>query len=439
MKDMADEPVHKRKYHAFLSHSSEDKKSFVEDLYKWFKKIASIPVWYDQTVLSGGSIVPDSLGKAIPECRSMILILSSASVKSPWVRKEYSLAEHHKTKYKDFKIIPILIEDCKLPAFLQDALYIDARDKYLTETFYQELLQALYPFDPSVEFRNTSDVFVSRTWRSSEEHFADRVCREFIRAGFRLIGDAKDHPSYTDSKQRVKNIISSCGGLLAILPYREEKADSYYTSPYCLDEIRLASEYNLPSIVIAEPGVKVSEELKSSVAHFQQIADIHSNDDSVVFVNAVESMKERWKKVSNEHYTFFATNFDDRELSQIVRQLIQQITGMPCLIGEDIHTPGISVQEAIANLIRSASLTIADISQENINTLIEAGIARGANVEYRMVALATNESPRKRPPFMFRDQQVEYYANGAELLGRIHRLTYPFRRRILNSEIGDFS
>lgn len=430
------EPVHKRQWHAFLSHSSVDKKAFVHGLNSWFTKIANIPVLYDQDFLSGGSNVPDALAEAIPRCRAMVLVLSEASVKSPWVNMECTLAIEHKSQYKDFKIIPVLIEDCEIPPSIRNLLRIDARNNYLTGSFFKELFQALYPFDPSVQFRNTTDIFVSRTWRNSEADFADRVCQRFIQSGFRLIGDSQDHPSYRDNTARVKNIVSSCGGLLSILPYREDKSDSYHTSPYCLDEIKMAHQQNLPSVVIAEPGVTLPTDFKGnfSVTYLDQ-AEEKTTIDEAILLKAVEIMNERWKKIENEHYVFFATNFDNPELTQMVRQLIQQITGMPCVLGEDVHVSGTSVQSEIANLIRCASLTVADVSKGNINTFIEAGIARGANVEYRMVAHETAEFPRKKPPFMFRDRQVEYYADGAELLGRIRRLTYPFRRRILNYEI----
>jgi hypothetical protein len=432
---MEGEPIHKREYHVFLSHASIDKKAIVNELYGWLTKIANIPVWYDQAILAGGNSLPESIGKAIPNCRSMVLVLSPASVKSSWVQKECSLAEQHRMHYRDFKIIPVLIDDCELPSFLQDSLYIDAKDNQLTTSFYHKLLQALYPFDPSVEFKNTSDIFVSRTWHNSEAKFADRICQEFIQSSFRLVGDAKDHPSYKDSKKRVESIISSCGGLLAILPYREDKPDSHYTSPYCLDEIATASKYNLPSIVIAEPGVTLPDSFKKSLAYFQHAEDRSEVDGDSAFIDAVECMRERWKKPNNEHYVFFATDFDNPERNQIVRLLIQQITGISCVIGEDVQYSDRSIQEAIASLIRYASLVIADVSQDRINTLIEAGIARGANVDYRMIACATSEFPRKRPPFMFRDKQIDYYLSDAELLGRIHRLTYPFRRRVLNYEI----
>jgi hypothetical protein len=71
------------------------------------------------------------------------------------------------------------------------------------------------------------------------------------------------------------------------------------------------------------------------------------------------------------------------------------------------------------------------ISEDNLNTCIEAGIARGAGTRFHLAA----RTPRRRPPFMFRDQQVWHYANDIELLGRIHRIAYPYRRRVLNWEL----
>ncbi|MBT9317539.1 toll/interleukin-1 receptor domain-containing protein [Leptothoe spongobia] len=435
------EPIHKRVYHVFLSHSSLDKKDVVEPLYKWFDQVARIPVWIDHNSLSPGSRLVTSIEESIAICRSMILVLSRSSVDSGWVKEEYSTAQVHQKNYQDFKIIPIVIDDCEKPVFLNNLLWIDAKEWASTKSeqlefaFYKQLLRALYPFDPAVEYRNSTDIFVSRTWRSSESAFADKVCQKFMKSGFRLIGDSKDHQSFTDRDNRIKNIISSCGGLLAILPFRENEEEHSYTSKYCIKELDFAREYNLPCVVIAEPGVILTKERLNSFTYFHQVDNIENVTNEAAFVKAVEEMKEAWTKPKNEHYVFFATNFDNHERNQIARQLIQQITKLPCVIGEDIDYRGFSIQAAIADLVRHASLVIADVSQDNVNTLIEAGIARGANVECRMVAHATPEHPRKRPPFMFRDKQVEYYKSDAELLGRIHRLAYPFRRRILNYEI----
>lgn len=37
--------------------------------------------------------------------------------------------------------------------------------------------------------------------------------------------------------------------------------------------------------------------------------------------------------------------------------------------------------------------------------------------------------------YMLSNQQVFPYANDVELLGIIHRITFPYRRRVLNSEV----
>jgi hypothetical protein len=76
-------------------------------------------------------------------------------------------------------------------------------------------------------------------------------------------------------------------------------------------------------------------------------------------------------------------------------------------------------------------MMIADISDQNLNTCIEAGIARGAGTRLHLVA----REPRRSPPFMFRDQQVWHYSDDVALLGIVFRLVYPYRRRVLSTEL----
>lgn len=92
-------------------------------------------------------------------------------------------------------------------------------------------------------------------------------------------------------------------------------------------------------------------------------------------------------------------------------------------------------QQVITDRITHAVMMIADISEENLNTCIEASIARGAGQRFHLVAC----EPRRRPPFIFRDQQVWYYANDIELLALIHRIAYPYRRRVVNWELPKLS
>ena len=76
-------------------------------------------------------------------------------------------------------------------------------------------------------------------------------------------------------------------------------------------------------------------------------------------------------------------------------------------------------------------MVIADISEGNLNTCIEAGIALGTKRQLRLVA----REPRDRKPYMLSNHQIFPYANDVELLGIIHRIAFPYRRRVLNSEL----
>jgi hypothetical protein len=75
---------------------------------------------------------------------------------------------------------------------------------------------------------------------------------------------------------------------------------------------------------------------------------------------------------------------------------------------------------------------IADISEDNLNICVEAGIARGTRTRPYPFA----KEPRKRSRFMFRGLQVFHYADDVELLAVVHRILCPYRRRILNYEFG---
>jgi len=98
------------------------------------------------------------------------------------------------------------------------------------------------------------------------------------------------------------------------------------------------------------------------------------------------------------------------------------------------------IQKYIANKIKNAFVMIADISKDpnkeieeyNLNTCIEAGIARGAEVSnFYLVSRA----PRKSPPFIFRDKEVFFYEDEKELFKLAENLLLPYRRRIINSEL----
>lgn len=106
---------------AFISHSSPDDR-YVQDLVQFVLKLGYTEVFND-----GHSIVPDEefwprIEKSIRECDAFVVVLSHSSVKSYWVDREVQFAREHKKE-----VIPIRIDDCKLPTCFDGRRVLDLR------------------------------------------------------------------------------------------------------------------------------------------------------------------------------------------------------------------------------------------------------------------------------------------------------------------------
>jgi len=422
-------PVDKRQFHAFLSHSSHDKPVIVEKLNRWMNDVAGLRVWYDADALSGGTAFGSALPQAIGDCRSLIVLISKASVNSNWVNQEINYALVHQNQYQDFRIIPVMLDDTLPPGFLGNNTGLKIPDAEFTLDAAEGLLKAIFRFDPSmqaaVQHGRVRDVYVSRTWRDAESPFADAVCAAFIGAGFRLIGDAKDQRK--DDTTRIETIMSSCGGMVAILPLRADEPTK--TSPFMLDEIAKAAALKLPFVILTEPGVEIPDALAKAALHVvsspaAQITDAAAHAAALLYAD--------WQPPAQPQYVFYATDFDTahEKRNGMIRRLIERTTAMQCIMGDAIEGTGTSsVQKLITERIRGAFLVVADVTGDNLNTMIEAGIARGANVE----TLLVSGDARHDPPFMFRDQQIFYYGDDLDMYGKINRLILPYRRRVIDA------
>jgi TIR domain len=416
-------PSQRRLYRAFLSHAHVDK-GIVEQLHSWLEEKAKLPVWYDSYNLSASATISTDLARAISQCRNMIIVLSKASVKSGWVEEEYNAAIGQRAKYKQYRIVPIRIEECEIPGFLQTTKWIDIADQKIDLRTAYELITGLYYDDKALRLENIWDIYVSRSWRPKESPVPDYVCQMLDKAGFRLIGDSEDQPKYDPT--RVQSIIASCGGLVAILPNRDQGT----TSRYIIDEIKLAQAMGLYCLIITEPGVSLPEDLNQSTIRIS-VNDIGKSEPDIILQEGIEILADKWQQPSQPHYIFLATDLDTKneQRNQIIKNAIQHITAMPCVIGDKISES--QIREIITQQISQAFFVIADISENNINSCIEAGIAIGAKRPLRLVS----HIPRGKVPFMLNNYQVFNYTDDVELLGIIHRITFPFRRRVLNSEL----
>jgi hypothetical protein len=159
--------------------------------------------------------------------------------------------------------------------------------------------------------------------------------------------------------------------------------------------------------------------------------DTNANECPDEVACAIQDLWENWQNPPQPQYIFLAMDLesDAVRVGGPIRYLIERVTGMPTMVGNEVL--GGQVQAEIRKKVSRAFVVIADITDDNLNTCIEAGIAIacGANLE-----LLARGKPR-RPPFMLRDQQMPTYESEVEQLGVIHRIARRYRRRILNAEL----
>jgi hypothetical protein len=405
--------INKRPYRTFLSHAHVDK-IFVDKLHLWLNDYAGMRVWYDSVEFPSG-LVASELGRAIENCQSAIIILSNDAVRSGWVEEEWNICVEQKNSAPDFQILSLNLDQCIPPASLRVRKWIDIREGALAPSVACQVLEGLHWHSTRPAELGRSTFYLSRGSRPSEVEASEKLISHCRNAGCRFVRDAPDQFKFVEN--RIKTIIGSTSGLFAFVPNRGQGT----TSRYILDEIRFAKEMNVPGFIVLSEGVP--EALVESVVPSEH-AIVNSVDDSDHIDQSVQDFIERARIPLRGAHCFVGHALDDDRhgLWSLARRVAEAVSGLPCFSGDALL--GESAQRQIVEKIRTSAISIFDISDDKLNTCIEAGIARGAGVNYELVC----QAPRRRPPFIFRDKQVHFYETQADLLGLVRKLVFDFRR-----------
>ena len=114
------------------------------------------------------------------------VILSEHSVQSTWVRNEVDIAMKQQIRGKRIKVLPLVIDDCVLPGFLEDKVYADFRDP---QRYQEELGKVLH--------RVLSE---SKARLEASHTITNSICMEFVRipAGTFKMGSHKSNKAVRD-------------------------------------------------------------------------------------------------------------------------------------------------------------------------------------------------------------------------------------------------
>lgn len=127
----------------FLSHSSKDKpfvRLLAEDI-----KASGVPIWIDEVELLPGDSIIREISQAIVEASYVLGCLSRHSVTSNWVREELEIAATRGINNNHVVVVPLLLDDCEIPAFLAPKLYVDFRQAVQYDESFGQLLRRLNP------------------------------------------------------------------------------------------------------------------------------------------------------------------------------------------------------------------------------------------------------------------------------------------------------
>ncbi len=109
----------------FLSHAHADR-SVVQQIYHELRK-ADVPCWLDEAEILPGESIMGKVEEAIDDMDYLGVVLSRTSVNSSWVQAELRMAMTEELKEARVRVIGLVIDDCRIPGFLRDKLYLDLR------------------------------------------------------------------------------------------------------------------------------------------------------------------------------------------------------------------------------------------------------------------------------------------------------------------------
>ncbi len=423
-------PLNKRDYDVFISYAHSES-AFVEQLYDWLQHSAGLQVWWDERDLAAGAFLATGLQKAIERCRAVILIASDESLQRGWVKAEYNAAFDESTKFSDFRIVALRMGNANVGDLMRGVSWIDVPEQSISVDVAVAVIRALYRTENTPNPHKARDVYVSASWNTDDNLSANAVCKSLVDQGLRLIGDSRDQKGF-GSGDRVREIMSSCGVFVAIVPYRGEETATRGAAPYkyFLREIDLANELQLPSVVIADPRIH------HAGGDDQNWLTMKTEDQIIPdeVQHSLRSLWDLWREPAQPHYVFCAMDLDSEivRLGGPIRQLIQNVTSMPTKVGNEIHEGNPeNVNAAVRLAVVDAFLVIADLTDDNVNVCIEAGMALAVGTNVELLAAG----PNRRPPFMLRERNLRTYKDDVQQVGLIHTVSRPYRRRVINAEL----
>jgi tetratricopeptide (TPR) repeat protein len=110
-------------YHVFVSYSSTDRAwalTLVDRL-----EGAGLRVFFDHRSLEPGDYLAGQLQSTLQRSRAAVLLVSSSWIESGWCQQEASVLVKRAVEDKRFGLVPLRLDDCRMPVFLDARLWLN--------------------------------------------------------------------------------------------------------------------------------------------------------------------------------------------------------------------------------------------------------------------------------------------------------------------------
>lgn len=421
---MAGIKLQKRDHDFFVSYGHGDL-ARVAPLVDLLKRRCGLRVWFDGSEGNAAARSSELLGGAIRNARGALFCLSESWKKSTWCKNEYEVALAEQRMHAGFEVVSVRLDDVDPPAWLNVAEILDLRQPDAGAIC--RLLCSLSSDVPH-RFDNAEDVYLAAPW-SRPSTIAQEAFETLRRAGWRLVGDSPDLKHL--GERRIEAIQRTTRGVVAVLPHDPAAGESA-TSPYILQEATLAIELGEPLLLLAEPGVTPPVELVAKAFRSTAFPLAGGAAGAAALGAVLEAFDDELHHRSHDDsgaFIFLASSLrgDAAETDGLVN-VIQRASNMLCVRGERVA--GDNVQQSIIDLIRRAAVVIADVSDDNRNTLVEAGIAMGSGTRLKLICREPPEGAPLKKRFMFEGQEYFWYRTPEERLALCYYFARQFRRRV---------
>jgi hypothetical protein len=169
-------------------------------------------IWLDKWELNYGDSLIQVIQEALISSSALLIMLSKKSVESEWCKKEITAGLMRELEEKRVVVVPILLDDCKIPIFLRDKYYADFRGDFnialnkldaslsrFTDISMSRVEEATQHIDWAIDYGELDNKFHLRinsvcTFLDKEFSF---LCHYEIATSIN-VSDVKDHDETTE-------------------------------------------------------------------------------------------------------------------------------------------------------------------------------------------------------------------------------------------------